>query len=130
MKRMYKPNGYNSLSPYYVVSDARKFVELVQAIFNATELRRYENSDGTIMHMELKIDDTVMMLGGASDEFPPIQQLVHVYVSDVDEVYRKAIDLGCHPVEEPKVREGDPDRRGTFKDLSGNLWSIATQVES
>lgn len=129
MEKTFKPNGYNSLSPYFVVNGAKKFVDLIMAIFNATELRRYDMPDGTIMHMELQIDDTIIMLGESSEEFPPTKLLVHVYVSNVDEIYGKAIALGCHPIEEPKEREGDPDRRGTFRDFSGNIWSIATQIE-
>lgn len=127
MEKIYKPTGYNSLSPYFVVKDAQRFVDLVNAIFNATELRRYDMPDGTIMHIELRIDDTVIMVGESSEEFPPTQLLIHVYVSEVDEVYRKAIQLGCIAIEEPKEREGDPDRRGTFKDFSGNIWSVGTQ---
>ncbi|XEC97326.1 VOC family protein [Paenibacillus tarimensis] len=126
----FKPNGYNSLSPYFVVRDAQRFVDLIKAIFSVSELRRYDLQDGTIMHMELMIDDTVIMLGESSEEFPPTQLLVHVYVPDVDETFRKAIDIGCHPIEVPKERDGDPDRRGTFRDFSGNIWSVGTQKEN
>lgn len=78
-------------------------------------------SDGTIIHMELRIDDSVIMVGESSKEFPPIQVLIHVYVPDVDKIFNKAIGLGCIIVEEPQEREGAPDRRGTFKDFSGNI---------
>ncbi|QYR19642.1 hypothetical protein KZ483_17275 [Paenibacillus sp. sptzw28] len=83
MKKNFKPKGYNSLSPYFVVKDAQRFVDLIKAIFNASELRRYDMPDGTIMHMELIVDDTVIMLGESSYEFSPTQLLVHVYVPDV-----------------------------------------------
>jgi uncharacterized glyoxalase superfamily protein PhnB len=53
---------------------------------------------------------------------------MHVYVDNVDEVFERAISLGCIAVEPPKQREGDPDRRGTFEDFAGNVWSIATQL--
>lgn len=128
MEKQYKPEGYNSVSPYFVVNGARKFVDLLKLIFNARERRRYDMPDGSIMHVELQIDDSVIMIGDSSDQFPPNQHLIHVYVSDVDEVFDKAIDAGCEPVEPPKEREGDPDRRGSFKDFAGNVWSIGTQL--
>lgn len=129
MESTFKPNGYNSLSPYFVVEGAQKFVDLMVNLFNAKELRRYDMPDGTIMHVEIQIDDTVIMVGDSSEQFPPNHLLVHVYVSNVDEVFSKALELGCAPIEEPREREGDPDRRGTFRDFAGNVWSVATQIK-
>lgn len=128
MKGDFKPQGYNSLSPYFIVNDCRRMVDLLKGIFNASELRKYENSDGTIMHMELKIDDSVIMLSEASERYPANQFLIHVYVPDVHATFKKAIDLGCDAVEEPVNKPGDPDMRGTFKDYQGNMWAIGTQV--
>ena len=128
MNKPFKPSGYNSASPYFVVKGAQKLVDLVKKIFNATEMRRYDMPDGTIMHIELKIDDSIIMMGDSSDQFPPIKQLVHVYVSNVDEVFDRAIKAGCISIEPPTQRDGDPDKRGTFKDFAGNTWSIGTQL--
>jgi uncharacterized glyoxalase superfamily protein PhnB len=128
MELNYKPSGYNSISPYFVVNGAQKMIDFLKKLFNANELRRYDAADGTIMHVEVQIDDSVIMLGDSSEEFPPNSLLIHVYVSNVDEVFNKAIELGCISLEAPREREGDPDRRGTFKDFAGNVWSIATQL--
>lgn len=127
MEENYKPSGYNSVSPYYVVDGAQNLMDLLVKIFDAEELRKYDMPDGTIMHAEIRIDDSVLMFGNSSAHFPPNQLLTHVYVQDVDAVFQKAIDLGCEPLENPKEREGDPDRRGSFKDFAGNIWSIGTQ---
>ncbi len=126
----YKPEGYNSLSPYFIVDGAQKMVEFLQQIFNARQLRRYDMPDGSIMHAELKIDDSVIMIGDSSEKFPPNQQLTHLYVPDVDTIYEKAIELGCESIEAPKESEGDPDRRATFRDFAGNTWSVGTQLRS
>jgi PhnB protein len=67
------------------------------------------------------------MLGDSSDKFPPVTLVMHVYVPNVDEIFDKAIKAGCEIVERPKEREGDPDRRATFKDFAGNMWSVGTQ---
>ena len=127
MNADFKPQGYNSVSPYFVVSDGDKFIELISHIFNAKPLRRYENEDGSIMHAELQIDDSVIMIGESNESYPPITHLVHVYVSDVDTVFEKAIAAGCTVDEKPTVKPGDPDKRGSFKDFAGNTWAIGTQ---
>ena len=130
MKTEFKPSGYNSVSPYFIVSGAQRFIDLLNEIFGATELRRYDRPDGSIMHAEIRIDDSVIMLGDSSQQFPPVSLVMHVYVTNVDETFDKAVKAGCEIVERPKEREGDPDRRATFKDFAGNLWSIGTQVKS
>lgn len=126
----YKPAGYNSLSPYLIVDDCRKMIQLLKSIFNAEELRKFENPDGTIMHVELKIDDSVVMLADSSQTYPANNFLLHVYVPDVKQVFEKAITLGCQVVEEPVNKAGDPDMRGTFKDFQGNTWAVGTQIEN
>lgn len=126
----FKPPGYNSLSPYFIVDDCKRLIELLKGIFDAKELRRYETSDGTIMHIELKIDDSVIMLADSSKEYPANNLLVHVYVPDVKKTFERAISLGCQAVQAPENKEGDPDLRGTFQDFQGNLWAVGTQINS
>jgi PhnB protein len=124
---MFKPTGYNSVSPYFIVNGAQRFIDLMKTIFDVKELRRYNMPDGSIMHAEIQIDDSVIMLGDSSDKFPPVPVVTHVYVRDIDQTIKRAIDAGCEVVEKPKEQDGDPDRRGTFKDFAGNMWSIGTQ---
>lgn len=128
MNKEFKPTGYNSVSPYFIVDGAQKLMDLLNKLFNAKERRRYDMPDGTIMHAEMQIDDSIIMLGDSSEQYPPITLVIHVYVPNVDEIFEKAIKLGCVSMEAPNQREGDPDRRGTFKDFAGNLWSIGTQL--
>ena len=127
MDKQFKPTGYNSVSPYFIVNGGQKFINLIKEIFDAEELRRYDMPDGSIMHAEIQIDDSVIMIGDSSEKFPPVQIVIHVYVPNVDETFKKAVDAGCEIVEQPKEREGDPDRRATFKDFAGNIWSVGTQ---
>lgn len=128
MNKTYKPAGYNSASPYFIIQGAQRFMDLMKEIFDAQELRRYDRPDGSIMHAEIQIDDSVIMLGEASEKFPPVPLVMHVYVPDVDNTFEKAIRAGCEIVEPPKERAGDPDRRATFKDFGGNMWSVGTQL--
>lgn len=124
-----KPTGYSTVSPYLVCEGAQAVVDFAVAVFDATLLRRYDNDDGSIMHAEFKIDDTVIMIGEASEDWPAFSSLLHVYVEDVDETFRKALKAGATEIEEPTEREGDPDRRGSVEDSAGNVWALASQVE-
>ncbi len=128
MNNIFKPTGYNSVSPYFIVKDAQRLMDLLKKIFDATELRKYDMPDGTVMHAEIQIDDSVIMFGESSDKFPPVPIVIHVYVADTDKTFQKAIEAGCEIIEKPKQQDNDPDRRGTFKDFAGNIWSIGTQL--
>lgn len=128
MNKEYKPAGYNSVSPYLVVDGTQKMIDLLKVIFDAKELRKYYGPDGSIVHSEIMIDDSIIMLADANKQYPPIQMLIHIYLPDVDSTYQKALKAGCESVQEPSQREGDPDKRGAFKDFNGNIWSVSTQV--
>ena len=123
-----KPAGYSSVSPYLMVTDAQRVIDFLRQAFGATELRRFPLPDGSVMHAEVRIDDTVIMLADAGGEFPAFPAWLHVYVTDVDDTYRRALEAGGVPVQEPQLKEGDTDRRGGVQDPSGNTWWIATQV--
>lgn len=124
----FKPEGYNSLSPYFIVDDGSRFVQLMKDLFEAEELRTYRRPDGTLMHAELRLDDSVIMLSEATPDYPANEFLMHFYVKDVKAVYKKALELGCEGIQEP-IQKSDPDLRGMFKDFNGNVWSIGTQTE-
>ena len=128
MSPSWKPDGYSTVSPDLVVNGAQEVLDFLAEAFDATPLRRYEADDGSIVHAEARVGDTVVMVGEAGDEWPARTAFLHVYVRDVDETYRRAIDAGGVAVEEPARREGDPDRRGGVRDPAGNTWWIATPV--
>lgn len=123
----FKPTNYNSASPYFMVEDAETWITLLQGIFDAKVCRRYDKPDGKIMHLELQIDDSIIMLSEATPQFPANKYWMHVYVPDVATTFKKAIDLGCEVVAPPETKANDPDKRATFKDFAGHYWSVATQ---
>jgi uncharacterized glyoxalase superfamily protein PhnB len=128
MSKPYKPEGYNSVSPYLVVRDARAVIAFLEAAFEAVPLGCYEKPDGSVLHAMVRIDDTVVMLADAPPGYTPVRAVLHLYVPDVDAVYRKALSAGGEPIQEP-VRKEDPSRRGGVRDPAGNAWWIATQDE-
>lgn len=124
----YKPDGYHSVSPYLIVDGASATIEFLRRVFGAVEIRRFPDPKGKIMHAEVRIDDTVVMIADGAEGWPPVPSHVHVYVSDVDAVYKRALEAGATTVQEP-VKKADADKRGGVKDAGGTTWWIATKVE-
>jgi PhnB protein len=127
MPSPFKPHSYNTVSPYLIVKDAAATTEFLKSVFQAEELRCFPDADGRIMHSEIRIDDTVIMVADSAPDWPPIASHVHIYVHDVDATYKAAMAAGAISVQEP-VRKNDEDKRGGVKDTGGTTWWIATQV--
>lgn len=126
----WKPAGYSTVSPYLVADGAQQVIDFLDAAFGVEKLRRFDMPDGSIMHAEVRVGDTVVMIGDAGAEWPATPCHLHVYVENVDVSYNRALSAGGVSVQEPMQREGDPDRRGGVRDPAGNTWWISTQVKS
>lgn len=121
----YKPEGYNSLSPYLVVKDAQALIAFVTEVLDGVELLRHTAPDGRIQHAALRIDDSVLMLGEGQPEWPPLPAHLHLYVPDVDAVYQRALAAGATTLQEPTDAE-DGDRRGGVLCGNGISWWFGT----
>lgn len=128
MSTPYKPNNYSTVSPYLIVDGASDSIHFLEKVFGAVELRRFPNPDGRLMHAEVRIDDTVVMLADSTDGWPAVPSHVHIYVPDVDATYKRALEAGATSLQEP-VKKEDEDKRGGVKDAGGTTWWIATKVE-
>lgn len=124
----FKPSGYSTVSPYLIVSDAAATIAFLIKVFDASLLRQFPDESGRLMHVEVRVGDTVIMLADSSDAWPPIPSYVHVYVPDVDAIYQKALAAGATSVQEPTKKQ-DEDKRGGVKDSGGTTWWIATKME-
>jgi len=124
----FKPPGYSTVSPYLVVAGATKTIEFLVRAFGAVELRRFPGGAGKLMHAEVRIGDSVIMLSDGAEGWPPAPAHVHIYVPNVDAVYKSALEAGASPVQEP-VQRGDENKRGAVKDTGGTTWWISTKVE-
>ena len=128
MSTAYKPENYSTVSPYLIVDGASATIDFLQRVFGAVELRRFADEAGKLVHAEVRIDDTVVMIAdGNPPAWPPVPSHVHVYVSDVDDTYRRALEAGATSVQEP-VKKEDEDKRGGVKDAGGTTWWIATRM--
>lgn len=130
------PEGYHTLTPYFTVRDAARAVEFYKQAFGATERGVMKSPDGKVMHAELKIGDSILML---ADEFPDFGALspesvggtsagLHIYVDNVDAAFDRAVKAGAK-VEMPVAEQFWGDRYGTLRDPFGHKWSIATHTK-
>jgi PhnB protein len=123
------PEGHHTVTPYLVVRGAAKTIDFAKKAFGAEELfDAMKNPDGTIMHAEFKIGDSVVMISEATDQHPAMQSMLHLYVPDIDAKYQRAIAAGGKSVTEP-ADQFYGDRSGGVKDPSGVMWHIATHKE-
>jgi uncharacterized glyoxalase superfamily protein PhnB len=122
------PEGQPRVSPYLVSRDASRVIEFTKRVLGAKELYRLAGPDGKVMHAEVRIGDSVVMVSDGGPEHPPMPTMLSVYVEDVDATYAKAVAEGATPVR-PVANQFYGDRSGGVKDHAGNLWWFATHVE-
>ena len=119
------PKGFHSLTPYLIVQGAGRLLEFMKQAIGAEERLRVPKPDGTIMHAEVRIGDSPVELADATEQHPPGPTALHLYVSDADAVYQRAIQAGATSTHEP-VDQPYGDREAGVKDPCGNYWYIAT----
>lgn len=122
------PEGYHSLTPYLIVEGVERLIEFLTTSFGASETHRSTAPDGRIMHCDLKIGDSHVMLAEASGPWPAMPGSIYFYTDDTDAAYRRAIDAGATSIMEP-ADQFYGDRNAGVKDPSGNMWWIATHIE-
>jgi PhnB protein len=108
MSNRFKPDAYPTVSVYVVTEGAQRVIDFLKKTFGATLLRRFDNPDGKIMHAEVRIDDTVIMIADGGGNYPAFPVWLHVYVEDVDKTYQTALEAGGTSVQAPVRKEGDP----------------------
>lgn len=117
----FKPEGYTSVAPYLIVDDADTSLAFVKSVFGCEPIRVTRNDAGKARHAEVRIDDTVVMLGSAPGGG---KAHVHVYVDDPEALMVKALAAGGVLVREV-MRGEDGDLRGGVEDGSGTTWWLA-----
>ena len=123
----YKPASAPTVSPYLVVDGASVTIQFLITVFGAVEVRRFAGEDGKVMHSEIRLEDSVLMIADGAEGLPALPAHVHIYVPDVDATYERALAAGATSVQVP-VKKQDEDKRGGIKDAGGTTWWIATKV--
>ncbi|PSB04805.1 VOC family protein [Merismopedia glauca] len=122
------PEGYHTVTPYLFVPSALTFIKFLTQAFAAEEIRRTLHPEGYIMNAEVRIGDSLIMVGEARGECPPMPSSIYLYVENTDATYKRALQAGGTSMMEP-TDEFWGDRHAALKDPSGNCWMIATHVE-
>lgn len=122
------PKDYSTVCPYLMVDSIEVQLDFMKIVFNAVIKEKLKNDEGIIMHGEVKIGDTVIMMGRGSERFPSMQGMNYVYVINADDVYNKAIEIGSEPIASPSDKFYGL-REGGFKDTHGNIWFIAQFIK-
>jgi uncharacterized glyoxalase superfamily protein PhnB len=122
------PDGYHTVTPYLLVDDPSTILDFIERAFGGSVVSRYHAPDGSLAHAEARIGDSLLMLGEAREEWPAVPTMLHLYVEDVDAVYRQAVEAGGTSIREPEDQFYG-DRSGGVRDAAGNQWWISTHVE-
>jgi PhnB protein len=122
------PEGYHSITPYLTIPGVAKVLDFLKQAFEAEELHRLARPDGTIMHAEVRIGDSRVMMGEPMGSCQPMFGSLYLYVHDVDAVYKRALQAGATSTSEP-ADQFYGDRSAGIKDPAGNQWWIATHKE-
>jgi PhnB protein len=124
----WKPEGYHTVTPYLIGRGTAELIEFLKESFGAEDRERHMRPDGKIMHAEVKIGDSVVMMGEASDAFKAMPASIHLYLEDVDAAYKRALRAGGKSLREP-TDQFYGDRSAGVEDAAGNQWWLATHVE-
>jgi PhnB protein len=122
------PDGYHTVTPYLVSSDAAKLLAFLKAAFGAKENDLMRAPDGSIWHADVTVGDSHIMLSQATPQYPAMQGGLYLYVPDTDATYRAALAAGATSTMEP-ADQFYGDRNAGVKDPLGNSWWIGTHVE-
>jgi uncharacterized glyoxalase superfamily protein PhnB len=122
------PEGYRTATPYLIVKDAAKLLDFVKSAFNAKVADEHRMPDGKVMHADVLIGDSHVMMGQASERWPESTGSILLYVPNADRSYDAALKAGGESVQEVKDQFYG-DRLGGVVDPCGVTWWISTHIE-
>lgn len=123
------PPGYHTVTPYIIANDARQLLRFLEQAFGATTtVPPLDRPDGSIMHTEVQVGTSRIMLAGATEQWSPRPATIFLYVPDVDASYRRALEAGGTSIM-PVADQFHGDRMGGVEDPTGSQWWIASHIE-
>jgi PhnB protein len=124
---MYIPEGYGTVFPYFVVTDAERFVDFLKNVFDASEVGRTV-MNGRIANVRIRIGTSTFMISEASEGgLKPMTGAYYVFVENADATYAKALQHGATKFFDPMDMPYQ-DRQGGVTDPFGNIWWISTRL--
>jgi PhnB protein len=122
------PDGYHAVTPYLIVKDADASLKFLTTALGGRIVEEHRLPTGEVMHADVLIGDSHVMLGQASDRYPEQTGSILLYVADADATYRAAMAAGGTSVQE-MATQFYGDRSGGVRDPTGVTWWISTRVE-
>jgi uncharacterized glyoxalase superfamily protein PhnB len=122
------PDGCHAITPYLHAPDAARLIEFMKRAFGGVEHFRAAGPDGKVMHAQVRIGDSLVMVGEPHDAFQARPAILYHYVADVEAVYQSAVAAGAETMSAP-MNMFYGDRVASVKDFAGNQWFIATHIE-
>jgi len=119
------PHGHHSLTPYFTVEDADRLIAFLTKVFGGNVVKEDRYDDGRVQHARVRIGDSLIMLNQAGADYPANASQMHLYVDDVESVYRNALVEGAVSLMEPN-RRPHGDQMAGFRDPTNNTWWIAS----
>jgi PhnB protein len=119
---------YRTVTPYLVVPDADAELAFLQAAFAGTEATCQRNADKTVMHAEIRIGDSLVMLGQAGGPWKARPAALYLWVDDVDSTYARALRAGATSESEPEDKPYGHRNAGVI-DQNGITWWIGAPVK-
>lgn len=122
------PDGFHTVTPYLVVEGVPRLIDFLTQAFHGKEEHRQMRPDGAVLHAQVRVGDSPIMMGEASEMWPAMPGSIYLYLEDVDDAYNRAIRAGATTIMEP-MNQFYGDRMGGVKDPVGNSWWLSTHVE-
>ena len=118
------PANYQTVMPYLIVKDATKFIAFTEKVFGATQTYKAMRDETTIMHAEIMIGESTIMLADATDKYKTQPAGLFVYVENADETFKKAIEAKGKIISQ--VADQPYGRSGGVTDPFVNIWWITS----
>lgn len=121
------PEGFHTVTPYLLVEDVAALLEFLTEGLGAEELVRDTRPDGNVAHAQVRLGDSMLMMGAAQGDYPPMPTMLYIYVADVDAAHDRAVAVGGTSMHRPQDEEYG-DRSAGVRDAQGNLWWFAAPL--
>jgi uncharacterized glyoxalase superfamily protein PhnB len=116
------PENYQSVMPYLILKQVAAFIQFSKDVFGAKELNAHKNPDESIMHAEIKIGESTIMMGESGNEWTVQNAGMFIYVENTDKTFQKAIDHGAEVI--MPISDKEYGRTCGVRDPFGNTWWI------
>ena len=124
---MYIPPGFNTVTPYFFISGAERFVEFLLAAFGGEELGRSLRPDGNIANAQVRIGSSTVMVSEAPDQYKAMHGTYYLYVNDASASMKQALENGA-TLEMEVSDQQYGDRQGGVRDPFGNIWWLSQRL--